>query len=87
MKKNNLLIGSIILGIVGVSCGVLLPVSIGLVFQELSSYAIFIPIMYFSRMIKARSKVVGNILSFISIFFLIAITISLFGTLKLLFSL
>ncbi|MDF2486968.1 MAG: hypothetical protein K0R46_3136 [Herbinix sp.] len=86
MKRNNILIGIIILGILGVSYGVLLPTRVGLIFQELSSLAIFIPVLYFSRLIKAKNKVGANILLFISVFFLIAITISLVGTFKLLLS-
>jgi len=79
---------SIIIMIVGaVICalGIYLPVKFGILVQEVSSIAIFLALYNVSGIVKEKRKALGNTLKYLSVFFLVALVVSLINTLKILF--
>jgi len=86
MKRNTIGIVAVFVGVVICALGIYLPSKLGIIIQEISAIVIFAAVYYFSRILKQKNKIVSNILKFLAIFFLIAVSVSLIGTIKLLFS-
>lgn len=86
MKRNTIGIVAISVGIIVCALGIYIPSKLGIVIQEISAIVIFATVYYFSRVWKQKNRIVSNILKLLAIFFLIAVSISLIATIKMLFS-
>lgn len=86
--KDKIKVSIIIMIIGSIICalGIYLPIKVGIIVQEVSSIAIFLALYYISSIIKGKKRVLSNILKWLSIFFLVAIVVSLLNTLWVLFN-
>lgn len=80
--KVNIIV--MVVGAAICALGIYLPVKLGLLVQEVSSLVMFIALYNISSIVKDKRKALGNALKYLSVFFLVAIVVSLINTLRIL---